>query len=462
MRAALITCTSFIWLFMNCQSPDSTRTTASPINPVRLVTLDPGHFHAALVQKTIYEGVDSVVHVYAPAGSDLQLHLNRINDYNHRSDNPTHWKEEVYAGNDFFEKMLAAKAGNVVMLAGNNREKATYIERSLEAGFNVLADKPMVIDSAGFELLKKAFDSAGHKHLLLYDIMTERFEITTILQRELSMLPKVFGELEKGTPENPAVTKESVHYFYKFVSGNVLTRPDWFMDVTQQGEGIADVATHLVDLVQWICFPDQALDYTKDISVLKAKHWTTDLRLSEFKTITQLDSFPSWLKASTIKDSILPVYCNGTMDYTLRGVHARVTARWDYKAPDGSGDTHYSQLRGTKANLIIRQGPDQQYKPTLYIEPAGKDTSYATTLAKQMESITARFPGVGLKKNSAGWEVLVPDKYKEGHEAHFAQVTQNFLNYLKNGNLPAWEVPCMIAKYYTTTKALEMARRTGE
>ena len=32
---------------------------------VKLITLDPGHFHAALVQKSMYEQVDSTVYVYA-------------------------------------------------------------------------------------------------------------------------------------------------------------------------------------------------------------------------------------------------------------------------------------------------------------------------------------------------------------------------------------------------------------
>ena len=76
---------------------------------VRLITVDPGHFHAALIQKTMYSGVDSVVHVYAPEGNDLRLHQGRINAYNIRSEGPTHWKEEIYTGNDFFEKMLAEK-----------------------------------------------------------------------------------------------------------------------------------------------------------------------------------------------------------------------------------------------------------------------------------------------------------------------------------------------------------------
>src|SRR5688572_805744 len=169
--------------------------------PVQLVTLDPGHFHAALVQKTMYNDVDSVVYLYALEGNDLKLHLDRINSYNTRTESPTRWKEEVYTGADFFEKMIAEKKGNVVVLSGNNQKKTDYILRSLQNGFNVFADKPMAIDSKGFDKLKEAFEIAAKNKLLLYDIMTERYEITTMLQRELSMMPEVFGQLQKGTPD---------------------------------------------------------------------------------------------------------------------------------------------------------------------------------------------------------------------------------------------------------------------
>src|SRR5690606_16337669 len=240
---------SFCLLFivMSCSTQSDQSSSSTDDKKVRLITLDPGHFHAALVQKTEYPNVDSTVHVYAPESPDLQLHLDRIKSFNTRTESPTEWNEVVYTGQDFFEKMIAEKKGNVVVLAGNNRKKTEYILESLQNGLDVLADKPMVIDSRGFDLLKEAFSTAKEKDLLLYDIMTERFEITTILQRELSMLPEVFGTLEKGTPENPAITKESVHHFYKYVAGSVLTRPAWFLDVAQQGEGIVDVMTHLVD-----------------------------------------------------------------------------------------------------------------------------------------------------------------------------------------------------------------------
>lgn len=436
---------------------------------IRLLTLDPGHFHAALVQKKMYEGVDSVVHVYAPVGQDLQWHLDRIKAYNTRGISPTHWKQEVYTGPDFFEKMIAEKkAGlrdgqkNVVILSGNNKKKTDYILGSLQNGFHVFADKPMVIDNNGFEKLKQAFEIAGKKGLLLYDIMTERFEITTILQRELSMLPGIFGELEKGTPGNPAITKESVHHFYKYVSGNVLTRPAWFMDVSQQGQGIVDVMTHLVGLVQWECFPNQIIDSKKDITLLSAKRWATPMSQVEFTTITGQDSFPGHLQKNITAGSVLQVYCNGEINYTIKGVHAKTSVTWNYKAPEGTGDTHYSIMRGSKANLVIRQGKEENYKAVLYIQPVGKDEAWEDSLQENFKPLLDKYPGLQLARSINGWRVSAPEQLSEGHEAHFARVMENFLEYLQNKNIPEWEVPNMLAKYFTTAAALELATKNTE
>ena len=445
-----------IIIIMSCQSENKNAETETKNKPVKLVTLDPGHFHAALVQKTMYDDVDSVVYVYAPEGNDLKLHLDRINAYNSRAESPTNWKEVVYTGNDFFEKMIAEKKGNVVVLSGNNAKKAAYILKALEAGFNVLADKPMAITSEDFELLKKAFDVAKEKNLLLYDIMTERFEINTILQKELSMIPEIFGTLEKGTAEKPAVEMTSDHNFYKNVSGNIVVRPAWFMDASQQGNGIVDVTTHLVDLVQWESFPEQSLDYTKDIVITAAKRWPTDMTVAQFKTITKLNKVPAFIEKDKQNDSLLKVWSNGEINYTIKDVHAKVTVVWSYQTESGS-DTHYSIMRGTKANLVIRQGKEENFKPVLYIEPIKNDTGFQRIVEQQFSKISTKFPGVELYKTPKGWSVKLPEKLAEGHESHFARVTNNFLEYLKNKNMPAWEVPNMLAKYYTTTKALETA-----
>lgn len=426
-------------------------------NKVKLITLDPGHFHAALIQKSMYPEVDTNVHVYAAEGRDLQLHMDRINGFNKRDENPTSWNQTVYTGEDFFDKMIAEKKGNVVVLAGNNKLKTDYILTSVENGFNVFADKPMAIDTRGFEKLKTAFLEAEKNKVLLYDIMTERYEITTRLQRAFSMQPDLFGELEHGTPEDPSVTKISVHHFYKYVSGNILTRPSWFFDDQQQGAGIVDVTTHLVDLIQWECFPEQVIDYQNKVNILQAKSWNTLLTPAEFSAVTK-ETVPDYLTTSMDKDSTLKIRCNGEFTYSINGVHAKVSVIWNYKAPEGTGDTHYSLMRGTNAALIIRQGKEENFKPTLYIESRTDAADFENKLKAALSIVEKEFPGISvIKKDSRQWVVSIPEKYNNGHEAHFAQVTEKYLGFLKNRNMPAWEVPNMIAKYYTTTKALEMA-----
>lgn len=456
MVSAIVSCST------NKTAPDDALKPGSFADgKITLITLDPGHFHAALVQKSMYKNVDSVVHVFAPAGEDLQEYLIRIENYNSRPELPTQWREEVYSGADFFQKMLAEKPGNVVVMAGNNKRKTEYIKTSIDSGLNVLSDKPMAINGESFELLKKAFAAAEKNNVILYDIMTERFEITTLLQREFSMLPEVFGTLMKGTKEDPAVTKESIHHFFKNVSGSPLKRPAWFFDVEQEGEGIVDVTTHLVDLVQWECFPDQVINYSSDINITGARRWKTNLTPTEFEQVTHLKTYPEYLKKDVGKDDLLGVYSNGEINYQIKGIHAKVSVIWNFQAPAGAGDTHFSVMKGSKANLIIRQGKEENYKPLLYIEPVNNlaPIEFESNLKNSLAKVQGRYPGIDIQKSGDRWTVSVPEKYHNGHEAHFAQVTEKFLAFLQNKNMPAWEVPNMIAKYYTTTQALEIARK---
>ncbi|MEO8619910.1 MAG: putative oxidoreductase C-terminal domain-containing protein [bacterium] len=423
----------------------------------QLITLDPGHFHASLVQKFMYADVDSVVHVFAPAGDDVAQHLMRIDAFNKRSDNPTTWAERVYTGADFLDKMLESKSGNIVVIAGNNALKTEYIVRSINAGLNVLADKPMVRTPADLVRLEGAFKTAKAKGVVLYDIMTERSEVTTQLQRELSMRHDLFGVLVKGTPKDPAITKVSVHHFSKIVAGVPLKRPDWFFDVRQEGEGIVDVTTHLVDLVQWEAFPEQTIKRT-EVTMLSARRWPTAISREQFASVTGAKDFPAFLRRD-VKDGALQVYSNGEMNYRLRGVHARVSVTWNFEAPAGTGDTHFSIMRGTKAKLIIRQGAEQNYKPVLYVERDSSVTpaAHEAALTAAVASLQGRFPGVGVRREGDSWALSIPAKFDVGHESHFAQVTDRFLSYLRGGHMPDWEVPNMITKYATIMEAYKMS-----
>jgi hypothetical protein len=201
------------------------------------------------------------------------------------------------------------------------------------------------------------------------------------------------------------------------------------------------------------------LDYA-DIEVLAAKRWPTLLSRAQFARVTQLADFPEFLRKDVRPDGTLHVYANGEILYRLRGVHAKVSVRWDFEAPTGAGDTHFSAMRGTRADLVIRQGAAEGFQPTLYVEPRASEASadYARALETAVVAVAVTYPGVGVQREGHGWRVTVPAIHHVGHEAHFGEVANQFLGYCKRRNLPAWEAPNTLAKYYTTTRALALAR----
>ena len=131
----------------------------------------------------------------------------------------------MHTGPDFLERMLRERPGNVVILTGRNRPKIDRIQASVEAGLNVLADKPWIIRSGDLPKIERVLDQAQAKGLVAYDIMTERYEITSILQRELVNDAAVFGKLVAGSDAQPGISAKSVHHLMKVVAGVLLRRP---------------------------------------------------------------------------------------------------------------------------------------------------------------------------------------------------------------------------------------------
>lgn len=83
----------------------------------------------------------------------------------------------------------------------------------------------------------------------------------------------------------------------------------------------------------------------------------------------------------------------------------------------------------------------------------------AAAVRRRVEAWNARWPGVGVEEQPGRCRITIPDRYRIGHEAHFAQVTRRFLDFLKApDSVPAWERPNMLAKYYVTTRGVEIAR----
>ena len=442
------------------QAADVTQESPRAMPDVRFMTLEPGHFHAGLVQKEMYPGVSPRVHVFAPLGPELLDHLARIASFNRRTDKPTAWELDVHTDGDPLARMLRDRPGNVVILSGRNGRKIDRITASVGAGLHVLADKPWILKSADFGLLESALQEADARGLVAYDIMTERFEVTNALQRALVTDRAVFGEIVRGTPAEPGVYMESVHHLKKVVGGAPNIRPPWFFDTAEQGEGLNDVGTHLVDLVQWTLFPEQPIDYRADVEVLSAQRWPTMIPEAEFRKVTNAPSFPPALSVA-VKDGTLEYFCNTFVTYTLRGVNTTLNVIWDWEAPAGGGDTHFATYRGTKSRIEVRQTRADGFRPEIYIVPAaGAKADVLAAVQARLQALAADYPGVTAEDRGSDLRLGVPDGLRLGHEAHFARVTGKFLGYVRDRRtMPSWERPNMLAKYWVSTKGTELSRR---
>lgn len=383
-----------------------------------IAVVEPGHFHAALVAKSPLPGVDDTIRVYT-SGDNAQgiaQFSSFIDTYNNAAEKPTHWQLDIIDGADYMSRMAADNVSDIVVLAGDNKDKTHYIIEAVRSGKNVLADKPMAINSDNFDLLVEAYSKAGENGAVIYELMTERYDTLNILTRQLLQ-----GRTLQGSPEQPAVTMKSTHHFYKEVSGKPLTRPAWYYDTAHQGEGIADVTTHLLDLIMWQCFPGEAIDYRNDVEVLDAGHWATVITPGQYVMSTG-DT------VTVIPDDGLEVYSNGYILASIKGVPVRLEVQWNFRAPEGGGDTFEAVYHTEDGDIVLRQDATTAYAKELYtVDPAGTETHHPVT-----------------------------DRL--GHEEHFNKVTEAFMKYIDGENLPDWEIPNSLAKYYITTQALNKAQ----
>jgi len=421
-------------------------------NP-HLIILDPGHFHASLIQKQMYPGVDAHVSVYGPLAPELLDYLGRVSLFNNRATDPTSWTLDIHTSDDPLGDMLRNETApvGVVVLAGKNRPKIERVSASVPAGLNVLADKPWIISSSDLGQLEKTLEAAVQRRVIAYDIMTERYEVTSELQRELVNTPAVFGELIRGTEEQPAIFARSVHYVMKIVSAVPLRRPAWFFDIDEYGEGLADVGTHVVDLVQWTAFADQAIDYRKEIDIVDSSRWPLSLSPTQFAAVTGNED----------REHGLEYFCNNSVHYLVRGVHVRLEISWDWEAEPGRGDVYEARFRGTRSTIEIRQGVPENHRPEVYVVPENPalQAEVLESLRGAVRDLQSRWPGLSTIESGESARLVIPESFRVGHEAHFGQVTNRFFEYLRSpDSLPTWENPNMLAKYYITTKGVELGR----
>ncbi|CAB1078105.1 hypothetical protein D1AOALGA4SA_5870 [Olavius algarvensis Delta 1 endosymbiont] len=418
-----------------------------------LLILNPGHFHAALVLRERHPRLTDDIYVYAEPGPELDRFLEIVESFNNREVDPTCWEINVYRGQDSLDRLIAEKKGDIAVLAGRNNTKMANIETLNRLGIAILADKPWVTNRGALPFLRSTM---APDRPLAADIMTERHEIATLLQREFLGQESVFGRVRIDSAGSPAVFKECVHHLYKIVNGQPLVRPTWYFDIDIQGEGIVDTTIHLVDMVQWMLFPGSAIDYEKDIELLEARRWATRVPLDKFARITGNEQFSRAIE-DHVNDDVLDYFCNGELIYRIKDVPVHLREIWYLEEPPDGKDTHRSLIKGTRSDLMIRQLPETGFKTELLIIPHANKAQVEKSIQDCLSQWSDRYPGLSAVPQKNALLIEIPDSLRTTHEQHFYRVRDAFIEHLDRDSAPPEHRACMLAKYTLLAEARSKA-----
>ena len=92
--------------------------------------------------------------------------------------------------------------------------------------------------------------------------------------------------------------------------------------------------------------------------------------------------------APRIRSDVLEYFCNGQIDYGVRGVHVRLEVPWDWQAERGE-DAHQALYRRTRCRHAVRQGPAERFRPELYVLA---ENDIGTALQRRIAAVASEFP----------------------------------------------------------------------
>lgn len=329
------------------------------------------------------------------------------------------------------------------------------MRRLHDAGFHVLADKPWMVDSSGLDDLRHTL--AGGP--LAVEMMTGRHDMMSILTRKLVRARDVFGDFDVDSGQ-PAIEISGVHHLEKTVNGRPLRRPAWYFDIRVQGDGLADIPTHMVDQVQRLVAAASSNDAgpTPALELASARTWATQVPLALFARVTGGSVFPPGL-SDLVNGEELAYRANAELAFRVGAVSAALHTRWDLSAPSGGGDTHRSVIRGTRAEIRVEQHEGTGFRRRLSVVPRGEVDHVRGALASAVAAWQEAYPGIGMAAAGSACEIHVPPARDVGHERHFPLLLAEFLSLVEGGGMPRDLAAATLAKYTLLSQAAAAARR---
>ena len=226
--------------------------------------------------------------------------------------------------------------------------------------------------------------------------MTERFEITSVLQRELVNDPAVFGEPVAGHAGGArrvhgerAPPDEGGGGSAQHPAGVVLRHR------ASRARASTTSARTWSTSCSGPCFRTRRIDYRRDVKVLAAQRWPTDDPRSRLPARDRRSRRSRPRCQRTSRTARSSTTATRSVTYRLRGTHVTLNVIWDWEAPEGGGDTHFARYRGALSAIEVRQTRADGFRPELYVVAgdAARRRSVRAALERKIAALQRTYPG---------------------------------------------------------------------
>ena len=265
--------------------------------------------------------------------------------------------------------------------------------------------------------------------------------------------PLFISEFQHGTACDPVVVDDNYAYI-TLRAGNFCGAFDSSLEIVDISDiyNLKLIKSYTMDNPYGLGIKDNLLficDGTSGLKVYNKGNIEELELLNTFKDITAYDVIP-------MENNLLLIGENTLYQYTYSNNVSRQVFTY-------SGDkliTIESSYNGELYyKYVFTYNGDSLQEVIEYDYNEGVE-EFVGSLYNAVDGLTSKYPGISVKKiGDKQWTLEIPEKYSVGHEAHFGQVTEQYLQYLIDGKLPDWEVPNMIVKYYTTTEGMKAAMK---
>ena len=430
----------------------------TPAEPLALAFLDPGHFHAALTLGAANPSVRPEILVYAPEGPELADFLALVESFNRRAERPTAWRPVVRRTPDPLADLLADGTSDAVVIAGRTAGKLARIRALHDAGLPVLADKPWLVGPEDLGHARRVLSGPP----LAMEMMTGRHDAAAVVLERVVAEDAVFGGFAAAEPGAAAIELGSVHHLAKVVNGAPLRRPPWYFDVRVQGDGLADIPTHLVDRAQRLVAVARA-GRPEQVELVSARVWSTAVPREVWQRVTGLGDFSAEL-VGDVRGGALHCRCNGELRARVGGTAVAMSTRWDLIEPPGGGDAHTMLLRGTRATVRVEQSERTGFRRRIWLAPASgpgaaggaASAALAAAVERAVSAWQGDLPGLAAAPGPEGIELILPAA--SGHESHFALVLREFVDRVARKDPMTEQSARTLAKYELLAAAIAAAR----